>query len=237
MIKVNVLISLGIDQKQVVLALAGLFGLQGIPCLYYGTEQGLQGCNDSDGNHIYSMESIREALWGKEYPAFDQNNSLYKQIQALSNLRMNEPALRYGRLYFRQVSGNNIDFGHSKGPGGILAFSRILADREILILANTSYHNSFSGSVLVDVDLNRNQSNMIYSYGNMAQPGSNQNPNIRIINQANLYDDYGNITYSGEITAIDVNLNPMEVQIFNGGAAAMMNNYISQFASSSENQY
>jgi glycosidase len=29
--------------QQIVLAVALLFGLQGIPCLYYGTEQGLHG--------------------------------------------------------------------------------------------------------------------------------------------------------------------------------------------------
>jgi glycosidase len=43
---------------QLVLGLAGLFTLQGIPCLYYGTEQGLAGRGGSD-------QAVREALWGR----------------------------------------------------------------------------------------------------------------------------------------------------------------------------
>ena len=47
---------------QVMLGIAVLFGLQGIPCLYYGTEQGLHGRGDSD-------QFVREALWGKPTPS------------------------------------------------------------------------------------------------------------------------------------------------------------------------
>src|SRR5260370_1776643 len=47
--------------SQVTLGLACLFSLPGIPCLYYGTEQGLHGsCSD---------EAVRQALWGgPEFP-------------------------------------------------------------------------------------------------------------------------------------------------------------------------
>ena len=55
---------------QVTLGLGCLYSLPGIPCLYYGTEQGLHG----DGND----EAVREALWGG--PGFDRTNPSTKQI-------------------------------------------------------------------------------------------------------------------------------------------------------------
>ena len=43
---------------QVWMAIGCLFCLQGVPVIYYGTEQGLHGAGDSD-------ENVREAFWGK----------------------------------------------------------------------------------------------------------------------------------------------------------------------------
>ena len=80
------------------MAVACLFALQGIPCLYYGTEQGLHG----GGN---SPEAVREALWGKPN-AFDRDHPFYQAVRQVSAMRENQPALRYGRQYFRPISGN-----------------------------------------------------------------------------------------------------------------------------------
>jgi hypothetical protein len=46
--------------------------------------------------------------------------------QRLTGARQAEPALRYGRQYFRPLSGDGRHFGISPYPGGILAFSRIV---------------------------------------------------------------------------------------------------------------
>ena len=62
--------------------------------------------------------------------------------------------LRYGRQYFRQVSGNGTDFGISAFPAGVLAFSRILNDQEVVVVAATSTGDGFQGEVLVDRQLN-----------------------------------------------------------------------------------
>src|SRR5512144_300315 len=77
--------------------------------------------------------------------------SVFGHIRDLSRLRQEEPALAYGRLYFREASGNGTDFGLSKGVGGIVSFSRILVDRKILIVANTG-SRTFDGSAIVDRD-------------------------------------------------------------------------------------
>lgn len=150
-------------EDQVKLALTLLHTLQGIPCVYYGTEQLLQGTvKDAGVPDLGSMESVREALWGKPN-AFSKATSMYKEIQLLTGLRQSEPALRYGRQYFREVSENETDFGLSYGNGGIVAYSRILGDREVLIAANTG-ETEFNGRILVDSDLNTTGANLDLAY-------------------------------------------------------------------------
>jgi len=68
--------------EQVTLGLTILFCLQGIPAVYYGTEQGLVGTVDAQGYiDLVNNESVREALWGKPN-AFDTRNPLYLQVPA-----------------------------------------------------------------------------------------------------------------------------------------------------------
>lgn len=152
--------------EQVTLALGLLFTLQGIPCVYYGTEQDLSGTVDEAGNPAPAdFEGVREALWGKP-DAFATNSATYRQIQALAGLRARLPALRYGRQYFRPVSANGTDFGPSRGRGGIIACSRVLGDREVVVVANTSTQAPFTGHVLVDRTLNDRHALMKLAYSN-----------------------------------------------------------------------
>jgi len=191
----------------VTLAIALLFTLQGIPCLYYGTEQGLSGTVDTGGNpDLNANESSREALWGKP-TAFDTNAPAFTQIQKLSRLRDDEPAVRYGRFYFREVSGNGLDFGHSSGAGGIVAFSRILVDREVLVVANTG-SQSFSGAVILDRDIHANPGQMSVAYSNRGGSGTGQ---VRVIPNARFFSDGG--TTTGMAAAIDVIVIAGEVQV------------------------
>lgn len=131
---------------QVTLCLGCLFTLQGIPCLYYGTEQGLHGMGSGD-------LAVREALWGKP-DAFNRDHLFYETVKQLTELRRSHPALLYGRQYFRPVSGDGVQFGISSYQQGVLAFSRILSDQEILVLANTNSTSELSIQVIVDFSLN-----------------------------------------------------------------------------------
>ncbi len=194
--------------EQVTLALALLFSLQGVPCVYYGTEQGLAGTVAPDGSpDLNSNESTREALWGKP-SAFDPAHPKFAAIRALSSLRQDEPALSYGRLYFREVSGNGAGFGHSNGAGGIVAFSRILVDREILVAANTSSTKPFSGAVLVDRDLNATPRQMRVAFSNRGTSGTGT---VQQIAAARFYA--GGAVSTGPAAALPVVLAPGEVQI------------------------
>src|SRR5580692_4309394 len=130
---------------QVTLGVACLFCLPGIPCLYYGTEQGLHGAG--------SDPAVREALWGG--PGFPQSSTYYQHVSQIAAVRRECPALRYGRFYFRPVSGDGTNFGVSTFLNGIVAFSRILMDQEIVIVANTDTVNASKVFVIVDITLNQ----------------------------------------------------------------------------------
>jgi glycosidase len=193
------------------LALGCLFCLQGIPCIYYGTEQGLKGTQElykPDYDPRYGLkEHVREALWGKTNP-FDQNHILYKQIKEIAKLRMSQPALRYGRQYFRQVSGNNEDFGFSTEKGGVIAFSRILNDKEVMMVANTNTVNSFSGWVVVDSRINRDDAVFEIAYSNFGTIGRGT-----LTSKAVRFHERNGSTYEGWARSLQISLAPMEIQI------------------------
>jgi glycosidase len=193
--------------EQVSLALALLFTLQGIPSLYYGTEQGLSGTVDAAGNaDLSANESVREALWGKPN-AFDTAGNEFEQVQALSALRDGEPPLRYGRLYFREVSGDGRGFGPSTGSGGVVAFSRILVDREVLVAANTG-SGPFAGAVIVDRDIHATARRMKVAFSNVGTAGTGT---TRKIPDATFYG--GEAVSQGPAAVLDVILAPHEVQV------------------------
>jgi len=132
---------------QLPLALGCLFALQGIPCLYYGTEQGLHGAGSAP-------EAVREALWGAP-AAFDPVAAFVPAVRELCSLRDRQPALRYGRQYFRPISGDATHFAASRDHPGVLAFSRILSASEVVVVANTRTDGDWSGHVIVDVPAGR----------------------------------------------------------------------------------
>ncbi len=129
---------------QVTLALACLVTLPGIPCIYYGTEQGLHG--------VGSDPAVREALWGG--PGFDQQSAFYQNISAICSMRLDSAPLRYGRFYLRPISGDGVNYAISTYQPGVLAYSRILADQEILVVANASTTATQSVHVIVDCFIN-----------------------------------------------------------------------------------
>jgi len=192
-------------QDQLTLAVGCLFTLQGIPCLYYGTEQGLHGAGDGDA-------AVREALWGKP-DAFSRAQPIYMTIEQLATVRATEPALRYGRQYFRPISGDGIHFGLSTFAPGVLAFSRILNEEEVLIVANTDPEASWTGEVIVDLFLNPIGSTYERLFTNQttssAAPGAVMG---KAVGQVEIHEANGSVT-QGPARAIQVTLQPMEIQI------------------------
>jgi alpha-amylase len=89
-------------------ALLFLLTEDGIPCIYYGTEQGFHGGNDP---------ANREVLWTT---GFDESNPTYQWIARLTSIRRHYTALTHGDLsvvWSSDRTGNEAD-------AGIIAFER-----------------------------------------------------------------------------------------------------------------
>ena len=113
--------------------------------------------------------AVREALWGIA-PTFPQNTTFYLEIQEVVAVRNSQPALRYGRFYFRPISGDSVNFGISPFPSGVLAWSRILNDQEVLIVANTNTTQSQSVDVILEITLSKPGDTLRVLYSNNRRP-------------------------------------------------------------------
>lgn len=185
---------------QVTLGLACLFTMPGIPAVYYGTEQGLHGSG--------SDAAVREALWGG--PGLSRHGPFFEPIKQLTAVRNALPALRYGRVYARPLSGDGVDFGLSELPQGVISFSRILADEEVVVVANTHPGLSQNLYVIVDGSLNAAGSQMSVRYSNRPRPTPPEP--LRLIEQASVAEADGS-QGAGPVMACRVTLQPLEVQI------------------------
>jgi glycosidase len=187
---------------QVTLGVACLFSLPGIPCLYYGTEQGLHG--------VGSDPAVREALWGG--PGFSQNTSYYQHIAQIAAIRRESPALRYGRFYFRPISGDGQNFGISPFLNGVLAFSRILMDEVVLVVANADTNNACTVYVIVDITLNSAGTQLQISYTNKQQPQPPSAIQQLGAGTVKVLETDGT-TGAGPVNCVQVRVAPLEVQI------------------------
>lgn len=106
-------------------ALLFLFAEDGIPCIYYGTEQGFSGGNDP---------ANREDLWRSGY---DRNHRHYQWIARLAKIRRSYRALTHGDLKITWSSDRTAD----EPDVGIIAFERAggdAGDAYALVVINTN---------------------------------------------------------------------------------------------------
>jgi glycosidase len=139
----------------------------GIPCIYYGTEQALDGSED---DHDYTVEParfgedryVREAMFGGPFGAFrttgchffNSRHPSYLRIAAISRIRnaetYNGRTLRLGLCYPREVALPGADHFAIADAGEICAWSRLLANHEVVMALNTHGIESRSAAVTVD---------------------------------------------------------------------------------------
>lgn len=138
--------------RQAALAATYLLTSQGIPCLYYGTEQGFDGGGDND---VYVRECMFGGQWGafgsQGMHCFNPQHPIYLAIQAVARVRAEQPALRYGRQYFREIALDGQNFHHPQDGRCTLAWSRILDSHEVLVALNL---DSGARSDFITVDRN-----------------------------------------------------------------------------------
>jgi glycosidase len=198
---------------QVTLGFGCLFALPGLPSLYYGSEQGLAGTRERYGDAglrpLY--EWVRESLWGKPN-AFDRRHPFYCAIQRLGAVRRARPALRYGRTYFQPVSGDGVVFDHGAATPGIVAFSRLVSDDEVVCVANAGTRRGWSGEVIVDDARNPVGATFEVLFSNQAEPAM-PGPVSQKAGRAVVIREADDVVTDGPARTIAVELRPMEIQI------------------------
>jgi hypothetical protein len=125
----------GAFDEQVVAAIGYLLCALGTPCIYYGTEQGFSGMGPSE-------DSIREAMFDLDDPARSFLNPecrIYRKIADIMRVNREQPALRFGRMYFRETAPDGRGFTLPRSQPCTLAFSRLLARDEVLVAYNNSH--------------------------------------------------------------------------------------------------
>ena len=118
-------------------ALSFLLLQRGIPCIYYGTEQGFTGGNDP-GNRE-DMWSTSSSIFTKipelGYPnikPFDQTNPIYTHIKKVLKLRKENKVLSRGTVSDVSYGGDT-----SSTPDSIYAFKRTYESQTAYIITNT----------------------------------------------------------------------------------------------------
>ncbi len=170
----------GAPNEQTIAAIGYLLCALGTPCIYYGTEQGFEG-KGSDGQ-------MREAMFDKGRPNVSFLNSdcsIYKEIAKIAAVMRSNEALRFGRMYFRQISGDGIQFGAPFGHSYTLAFSRILYPREVLVAYNVS-DQSRNDCILIDKALHTLGDKMNFLYGKSGSRTVQQAPDGALYVQVDL---------------------------------------------------
>jgi len=109
------------------LALTFLYTARGIPCLYYGTEQGFNGGQDPwDREDMFAGKFE----WGPSRgDNFNPVHPLFQWVAKLNNLRRLYPALQ---------TGTQTDLWSPPAGAGPLAYARRLNDEEVFVALNTA---------------------------------------------------------------------------------------------------
>ncbi len=125
--------------------LAAQLTTMGIPCIYYGSEQGF----DSGGRPNDTDLVLRENMFGGLFGGlctqgrhfFNEDAGLYRALAALTALRKELLPLRRGRQSLHAISGDGVHFELPRLQGermrSLVAWSRLFCDQEVLVALNT----------------------------------------------------------------------------------------------------
>jgi len=136
----------------------------GIPCIYYGTEQGFNGADPRTDDNSYSDVFLRECMFGGDFGSFrssgkhffNEKNEIYRFVQKVIRLRREHLELSRGRQYLRPVSesGRDGEFYYPQPVNGelhwVIAWSRIFAGSESLCAINTDTERELTLWIVVD---------------------------------------------------------------------------------------
>ncbi|MGV3639611.1 MAG: alpha-amylase family glycosyl hydrolase [Adhaeribacter sp.] len=153
------------SDEQIIAGIGFLLCALGTPCIYYGTEQGFEGHGEGD-------EYIREAMFSLDDPTLNVLNTscqLYKSISQIAAIRKERAELRFGRMYIREIAEAGEEFYWPHCPECILAFSRILANEELVVIYNSSVTSTKTVKVKLDSSIQKERGKMVYLYGDAGE--------------------------------------------------------------------
>lgn len=121
---------LGGSIEKTLLAFTLLFGLPGVPSIYYGDEIGMEGGRDPDCRRAFIWD---EKKW---------SHTLHEHIRLLAQIRMAYPALRRGKIVWPEKD---------QISGGIAWLRTLDSGQKLLIAANSSAQSTdFTLNGLID---------------------------------------------------------------------------------------
>ena len=94
----------------------------------------------------------------------------------------------------------------------MLAFSRILDNQEVLVVANTNVSQPFSGEVIIDSALNGDNDKIDLLFSNNARPQPPGRASTKAGGSVEIHEVNGAIT-NGPARVVSVSLRPLEVQL------------------------
>ena len=117
----------GATTNRLKVALAFLYTARGVPCLYYGTEQGFNGTTDpNDREDMFDGQFEQGPSLGDN---FNMTHPLFLWVAQLNNFR---------RLYAPlQIGSHSNKWSEPSGPG-LFAYARRLPGHEVFVVLNTS---------------------------------------------------------------------------------------------------
>jgi glycosidase len=161
----------GASDEQIIGAVGFLICSLGTPCVYYGGEQGFSGQGGDN--------ELRQAMFDNRPGGGNLLNTecnIYKQIARIADVAGKNEPLKFGRMYYREISGDGLSFGFPYGTAYTLALSRLLYGREVLVAYNVSSQtrNDF---VVVDATLHNAGDSMTFLFGGIGNVSVQTLPN------------------------------------------------------------
>ncbi|MFB3895011.1 MAG: alpha-amylase family glycosyl hydrolase [bacterium] len=157
------------DQKRLEVALVFQLTSRGVPCIYYGTEQGFNGSGDPN---------CREDMFDGQFESgpslgdnFNQTHALFLLVQKLNNLR---------RLYSPLRRGTQTTLQNSSSGTGIYAYSRQEGSSELIIILNTATASKTTNALPTSYTSGTKLLNLLNSSDTVTINASNQIPILTI---------------------------------------------------------
>jgi len=117
----------GATTNRLNVALEFLYTARGIPCLYYGTEQGFNGTTDPNNREdMFDGQFEQGPSIGDN---FNETHPLFRTVAMLNNFRRNYIALR---------RGTHVNKWNTPGGPGLFAYTRLFQTQEVFVVFNTA---------------------------------------------------------------------------------------------------